>query len=352
MPFARPQARPTVGAPACRQDQDFERVVLALHDAALDDAAWPRASALIDDACATHSNHLFAVDSRDVDGPRHLFGSRRAHGAPLEALAREYAEDFFPIDERMPRLLRLPAGSLIRNSDLYTASEQRASLTCNDFPPRHGAAQGGADQICVRLQGLDGRRIFRAATRLAAQGAWRTAHVNVLRRLPPHVRGLARTRQALAKADALAAALTAVLNAPATGALSLDRAGHVVRANDRAGELLADNRALSLRDGVLHAARSEDAERLARLVAHAAGGARRAASARRDGFGPRRHHALDHRSGRHRTSRLRCPARGRGIVDHDRPRLPALRQRGSPAAPAPSHQEASSWAIAARPGPR
>ena len=269
MPFARRPPRPSVGAPACRQDQDFERIVLALHDAALDDAAWPRASALIDDACAMHSNHLFVVDSRDVDGPHYLFGSWRAHGAPLEALEREYAEDFFPIDERIPRLLRMPAGSLIHNSDLYTASEQRASLTYNDFLPRYGEAQGGADQICVRLQGLDGRQIFWAATRLAAQGAWRTAHVNVLRRLLPHIRGLVRTRQALAKADALAAALTAVLNAPATGVLLLDCAGHVVRANDRAGELLADNRALSLRDGVLHAARSEDAQRLARLVAHA-----------------------------------------------------------------------------------
>ena len=266
MPSAPKPSRPPVGAFAYAHDQGFERIVLALHDATLHDTAWSRAGALIDDACSMHSNHLFVVDNRDGEKRHYLFGSWRAHGASLEALEREYAEAFFPTDERIPRLLRMPAGSLIHNGDLYTESEQRASLTYNDFLPRCGASQGGADQICVRLEGLDGLHVFWAATRLATQGAWRRAHMDVLRRLLPHIQGFVRTRQALAKADALAAALPVAMNAPAKGVLLLDRAGRVVRANDRARELLADDRPLSVRDDILHAARAEDAKGLARLL--------------------------------------------------------------------------------------
>ena len=119
---APPRARPAAFA----QDGQFERIVAALQDAALSDAAWPRALALIDDACGMHSSHLTVVDASHGDAA-HLFGLWRGHGVSFDALAREYAHDYFDTDERVARLLLLPAGTLLHNADLYTPEEQARS---------------------------------------------------------------------------------------------------------------------------------------------------------------------------------------------------------------------------------
>ena len=246
---------------AFAHDRHFERIVATLQEAALDDAAWPRALALIGDACAMHSSHLAVVDAGEK-GPEYVFGMWRGPGGALDALEREYAEHYFAADERVRRLLMMPAGSLVHIADLYTASEQSTSPVCTEFLPRWGLE----NQISVRLNALDGLHLFWTVTRTGAQGGWRAAQRGILARLLPHIRGAVLMRQALAKADARAAALTPLLDAPPARVLLVDRRGRLAHANAAARRLLAEGTLLRERGGMLHA--TPDAEnRLRQLLA-------------------------------------------------------------------------------------
>lgn len=173
-----------------------DRIVLALQDAALDDAHWPRAGALIDDACRTHGSHLVVADT-SACSPEYLHGHCFRHGASLHALERDYALHYFATDERIARLLLLPAGSWLSNPELYTDRELVTSATYNEFLPRLGSA----NQLVVRLHGLGDSHVFWTVTRLTSQGDWRASELRVLGRLLPHVRHAVRVRQALARAE-------------------------------------------------------------------------------------------------------------------------------------------------------
>lgn len=255
-------SRPATTPSAFGHDQRFERIVSALHEAALDDAAWPPAAALIDAAGAMHSNHVFVVEQRSGGALEHVFGSWRSHGAALTALERQYAERHFGADARVPRLLRMPAGSLIHTTDLGGRD--------NDATPPGVAEQVGADQLMTRLDGLDGLHVIWTVSRRPDQGAWRRVHIDALRRLLPHLRGAVRARQALAKAEARAAALRMLVeSAQAAAGLLLDRRGQVVESSERKRGLLADDGTLAVRDGAPSVSSNADSAALARLLAAA-----------------------------------------------------------------------------------
>ena len=77
-------------------DDAFERILESLYRAMLDDAHWPAASALIDEACAYFHVH-------------------------------------FPHDVANCRLLEeRPEGRLFRHRDLYTDEERKTSPVCNE----------------------------------------------------------------------------------------------------------------------------------------------------------------------------------------------------------------------------
>lgn len=260
-PWPDTPARPRAGSAAFAHDQQFERIVAALQDAALRDAAWPRALALIADACAMHSSHL-AVVAADSGGAEYLFGIWRGHGAPLDALADEYVERHFATDERVPRLLLMPAGTFLHNADLFADNERATSSTYNDFLPRWDIE----NQLSARLPALDGLHLIWTVSRSRAQGEWRSSHLGVLARLLPHIGCAVRVRQALAQADARAAALAPLLDAPTQGVILLDSMGRVAQTNARAGRLLAEGRLLREREGELRATAAVEDRRLRELI--------------------------------------------------------------------------------------
>ncbi len=260
-PWPDTPARPRAGSAAFAHDQQFERIVAALQDAALRDAAWPRALALIADACAMHSSHL-AVVAADSGAAEYLFGIWRGHGASLDALAGEYVERYFATDERMPRLLLMPAGSFLHNADLFADNERATSSTYNDFLPRWDIE----NQLSVRLPALDGLHLLWTVSRSRAQGEWRSSHLGVLARLLPHIGGVVRLRQALAQADARAAALAPLLDAPPQSVILLDSKGRVAQTNAQARRLLAGGRLLREREGELRATAAVENRRLRELI--------------------------------------------------------------------------------------
>ena len=171
----------------------FDAIVAALHRAALDDAHWPRALALIDAACAMRGSYL-ALVAGDAP-PRHLWGWFFCHGRRSGEFEQAYLR-YFPNDERVARLMLLPAGTLLANADVYTEEEQRASATFAEFLPRWDAV----DQLNVRLPTLADRHLLWMPTRGAGQGGWQLPHLRLLRRLLPHIGQAMRVREALARA--------------------------------------------------------------------------------------------------------------------------------------------------------
>ena len=67
----------------------FERTLAGIHDAMLDDARWPAASALIDEACVIRGNDPFAGGGPEND-VRVRFVGIYQRGQRREDLEREY----------------------------------------------------------------------------------------------------------------------------------------------------------------------------------------------------------------------------------------------------------------------
>ena len=244
------------------QQDHFDRIITALHDAALDDTGWPHAFALIDEAVGTIGTHLLILDGQTWADLECLFEISSYH--PLER-DREYTQDYFPHDERIPRFLRLPDSRVVHVPTLYTAAEWKTSPTPNELLRRSSGRNG----LNVRLDGPEGCSIGWALADPTDPTGWGSDSLALIERLLPHLRQFVRVRQALATADALRAPLTHLLDNAVIGVLFLDRHGTIVETNTRALRILQRGDGVIDRDGGLHARFPTDQTTLQRLIAHA-----------------------------------------------------------------------------------
>ena len=113
----------------------------------LDDARWPAASALIDEACGLAGSGLLVGKGTNEHAQLCRLGIHY-RGKPREDLEREYLEDYHPADERVPRFRRLADGLLVHVRDLYTAEELKTSPTYNEMLRRADVQNG----LNVRLE--------------------------------------------------------------------------------------------------------------------------------------------------------------------------------------------------------
>ena len=251
--------------PNVMSDQDaFERTLRMIYDAMLDDARWPAASALIDEACGIHGNDLL-VGEGSPDNWRVLFVGLYRRGLRRVDLEREYLESYYPIDERVPRFRQMPDGRPVHAKDLFTAEELRTSLTYNDVLVR-GACQ---DALNVRLELAAGSQAAWNLGNPVDLDGWGSSRLAMVTALLPHVRQFIRVRQALVRAEARTTTVSALLDNPRIGVLHLDRRGRVLAANDRARSILGHGDGLSDRDGMLRARARSDQVRLERLLGNA-----------------------------------------------------------------------------------
>ncbi len=102
-----------------------------------------------------HGNSLVFGDGRSEDDIQIYFAGFFYRGQRLRELEREYFENYYPVDERAPRLRHLPDSWLFHITDLYTGDELKTSVAYNEALPR-GHAQ---HSINVRLDGPNGTRI-------------------------------------------------------------------------------------------------------------------------------------------------------------------------------------------------
>ncbi len=242
----------------------FERILVSLYEAMLDDTLWPATSALIDEACGIQGNGIM-VGTGPKDAVRALFVGLYYRGERREDLERKYLEVYHPIDERVPRFRQLPDSRLVHVTDLYTAQELRTSLTYNEVLPR-AAAQ---NSLNVRLDGPDGSHISWGVNDPVTSGGWESSQLALIKGLLPHIRQFVRVRQALVGAEALGASVPDLLDSSRLGVIHLDQRGRVMAANDRAQAMLRHGDGLSDRSGELRARGPADHAQLARLLANA-----------------------------------------------------------------------------------
>ncbi len=241
----------------------FERILASFHEAVFDDELWPSTSGLIDQACGSKGNHLITGDGMSPDDIE-IFHARFCYGGQRRPdLERMYFKEFHELDERLPRVRRLPHGRVVHGSTLFTEDEKKSSVVYNEVLPDADTA----DSLCVRLDGPRGSRIAVSMADPADGHGWSSARVGVLERLLPHLRQYVLVRQALVDAGALGSSAATLLENTRCGVIHLDRRGRIVAANDVARALLRKGDGLADRDGFLCAAVEEDDEVFQRLLA-------------------------------------------------------------------------------------
>ena len=243
----------------------FDRVLASLHAAALDDSHWLTTSALIDEACGAKGNMLICADANAQDGTEIFFARFCYRGQRREESERLYFHTYHALDERVPRLRRLPDSQLVHVPDLYTEREKKNSVVYNEALPSSDVA----NSLIVRLDGPGGSNIVWSIADPVAGNDWSSDQLEMVGRVLPHLRHFVCVRQALAGAGALGDSLAELLGNTGSGVIQLDRGGRIVAANDRARDLLRQGDGLFDEGGFLRASSAEDDAGLQRLLTRA-----------------------------------------------------------------------------------
>ncbi|WP_425155051.1 helix-turn-helix transcriptional regulator [Candidatus Palauibacter sp.] len=305
-------------------EQDrFERTLASLYRAALADANWVSAAALVNDTIRTGGHGLSYGDPCGGVEPKvflhRLFVGRERR----EDLEQLYLRDYFRRDEVILRLFGLRDGEVAYKSDLYTDQEKKTSTVYNEFRRVNQSQKGlfmvfdepdgraivwsvgnsaerggwGHDQIetvkrlaphirqFVRVRHAmanagalgaslaelleDGRAIVWSVGNSAERGGWGHDQIETVKRLAPHIRQFVRVRHAMANAGALGASLAELLEDGRSGFIQLDRRGRILEANDRARDILLKRDGLCDAEGVLTAGIPEEDAELQRVLARA-----------------------------------------------------------------------------------
>ena len=247
-------------------EQDrFERTLASLYRAALADANWVSAAALVNDTIRTGGHGLSYGDPCGGVEPKvflhRLFVGRERR----EDLEQLYLRDYFRRDEVILRLFGLRDGEVAYKSDLYTDQEKKTSTVYNEFRRVNQSQKG----LFMVFDEPDGRAIVWSVGNSAERGGWGHDQIETVKRLAPHIRQFVRVRHAMANAGALGASLAELLEDGRSGFIQLDRRGRILEANDRARDILLKRDGLCDAEGVLTAGIPEEDAELQRVLARA-----------------------------------------------------------------------------------
>lgn len=223
------------GAVMSRSDK-IQRIIAALHEAAIDPGGWSKASALIEEALGIRGAGVVCSEGNNEKEVRVFEAVHMVAGQRFNELEREYFESYFAQDERLPRLRKLPDSELRHIRQLYSEAELKTSATFHEFFPR----VHGQDSICVRLDGLNRSRIVLQFHDRSDGNGWSSPDLDLIRHLLPQIRHTWIVRRELASARALGNTLEGLLETTGLGIVHLDTRGRIKEANNFAERILKE----------------------------------------------------------------------------------------------------------------
>lgn len=245
------------------EQDEFDRIIASLYEAMLDESLWRPTSALIDETVGIAGTHLVLVAGDTHADATWLFDKPYWRGELRAEQGRDYAENYYPNDERVPRLLRLAESDIKHINELYTDRELKTSAAYNELLRRAGAQNG----LNVRLAGPAGIHIIWAFADSARSDGWHTDQLAKIERLLPYIRQFVLVRHALVGSDVLGTSLGRLLDNMTIGVICFDWRGMITQANGHASAILHQRDGLIDRGGLLHARLSDDDMRLQRTLA-------------------------------------------------------------------------------------
>ena len=243
----------------------FDRILAMLHDAVLDDTLWPPCSALIDEVCRIKGNMLTFARGQSQDEAEIYLARLYLRGERHYTLECEYFDVYYPQDEKVPRVFRLPDSEVVHVASLYTKEEMKTSATYNEILPKNEYHDG----VIVRMDGPNGSRITWSSADPVDGDGWSFDQIEAIRALLPHIRQYVVVRQVLRDAKALGISLTGLLETRGLAIVHLDGRGRIVATNEHARRILRKGDALLDRAGSLHARLPVDDNALQAALARA-----------------------------------------------------------------------------------
>ncbi len=233
-PYLCPVSEPDEPTSGMSQRAAFDEILALMHRATLDDAYWPAACRLIEDRVQASSTAV-VFGAEDAERGVQIFLARRfSRGEHCEELDREYFDVYYPHDERVPRIRRLPDSRPVHVTDLYTDRELKTSATYNEYLLPNDCG----NSLIARLDGPRRSRIVFCIHDSAGRDRWTSSQVGLVQRLLPHIRQYVTVRQVLTSVGALGTSLVALLGNSGLGVIQLDWRGKIVDASDAARKLL------------------------------------------------------------------------------------------------------------------
>ena len=243
----------------------FDRILAALHRAALDEARWPEAERLIARMSRTRGNTWALAAGRPKPDDTVFQLRLYLDGRHRRDWERRYFEDYYDRDERTLRFLQLAPGAVTPTADLFTDAEKKTSVTYNELIVETKAQDG----LNVLLESPRGPPLLWLVHDPVDRQGWSPAQIRLIKRLQPHVHQSAIVSHALAEAEVVGTSTAQLLASPRFGVIHLDRRGRIMTANDRALEILRQGDGLADRAGFLQARDPEEDAELSRLLARA-----------------------------------------------------------------------------------
>jgi DNA-binding CsgD family transcriptional regulator len=238
---------------------DVDRLVGQIYDAAVEPGGWPQILERLSDFLDGTATKL---TFQNVKTSRSEASSVRM---PPEADIT-YAQYYQKINVFLPRITKLPAGTLIPVWDLLPRETYERSEFYNDFcRPGDMCHPIGV----VLANDLDVRVVFTCG-RSKAAGDFEPEHLDRLRRIGPHLVRAANVTLRLSQAEIAGNARAEALNRVTNGVLVVAANGEILFANQAAESLLAEADGIRTEKSTLRASTQADTAEFHRLITAAA----------------------------------------------------------------------------------
>lgn len=238
--------------------EDFGSAILKLHEAAIDPALWPTALQAIEEL--TNCGVVLQFNPKTTACP----GITMA-GQFSEEQCETYGREFLPICPRVAFAIQRPDLRIVYDSMLGMSEAELNRDPVYDWFRQNGLRYF----IAANLGETDDYHLLTSLQRTPGQGHVQRQDIELYEQLVPHISLAVRTAQVIGSLKSHWRFGASMLDSMPQAVYGVGRQGRVVFANATGEALLRSNDGLSLKGGVLMAARADDSRRLQQLIGQA-----------------------------------------------------------------------------------